>query len=146
MNGQSIGSSPGGSMSGLYKLGPIKDATGAVNDQQDSRQGQRLAAAAVVDQQHSQQGRSSVDDQHDSQQGRHLATAAVDDQQDSRQGGRHHATSTVNDQQDSRQGRHRQCHSGSLAEVRSDLYYDDEGLDEQIDVNEQQGSQQRGCK
>ena len=51
------------------------------------------------------------------------------------------ALGVVDDQQDSRQGRHRQCLSGSLAQARSNFDFDDEGLDEQIDVNGQQGSQ-----
>ena len=54
------------------------------------------------------------------------------------------ALGVVDDQQDSRQGRHRQCLSGSLAQARSNFDFDDEGLDEQIDVNKQHCSQKLG--
>ena len=64
-------------MSGLYSFGLNEDAAGAVDEEQEGRQGRRLGAAAVVDQQHRQQSHSSMDDQQDSQQGRHLATAAA---------------------------------------------------------------------
>ena len=76
-------------MSGLHSFGLNEDAAGAVDEEQEDRQGRRLGAAAVVDQQHSQRGRRSVDDQHDSQQGRHLAVAAAE------------VTGTVGDEQDS---------------------------------------------
>ena len=54
------------------------------------------------------------------------------------------ATGAVGDQQDSLQGRHQHCISCSLAQARSDFDFDDEGLDEQMDVHEQQGSQKLG--